>query len=245
MDSIEISVFRVSPDGKNLEMIFSCPEDFYFSSFMLEVKTLGDKDQIVSQFFDLSPALFINTVEDPTVCPTVYKKEWSVILPLEKLGITEPAMYNATFKAEYMYDEYGYPFLYNDQEVFHLITEGDYKGYIRKIDEEEVFEDCNGPVKGHIMDDCETVKDELEDFAFASDVNFVFRCLLDGLMLDRCNPVPDDVIRNYLILYGHMAAVAEKDFETAEYYFKVLAKCFKKCGEVSKNPIVHSPCNCH
>ena len=92
---ISISLFRVSGDSKSLDMIFSCPEDYYFDSLELEVKFV-DNNIFKSKLFDLSPALFDNTLSEKC---TVNRKKWTVRLPLDKLGITVPAIYIATLKA--------------------------------------------------------------------------------------------------------------------------------------------------
>jgi hypothetical protein len=38
--SISISLFRVSGDSKYLDMIFSCPEEYHFTSLQLEARIL-------------------------------------------------------------------------------------------------------------------------------------------------------------------------------------------------------------
>lgn len=73
----------------------------------------------------------------------------------------------------------------------------------------------------------------IEDVAICSDVNDVFYYILDNIKdLDEdCEGISDDSIRNYLILYGHYAAMSQKDFDTAEEYFKILVNKFVKCGQ--------------
>lgn len=90
---ISISLFRVSQDSKFLDMIFDCPFDFYFTLVELEVRTLGPDNKFQSQWFDLADVLFSD--ED-----TFQRKHWNVRLPLAKIGISEPAIYIANFKAE-------------------------------------------------------------------------------------------------------------------------------------------------
>lgn len=93
MDNISISLFRVSSDSKYLDMIFSCSKDEFFSSLIINVKSIKEKETI-SEDFDLSQALFS---ED-----TRKKSHWHVRLPLESLGYgpKRPAIYTATFKTQ-------------------------------------------------------------------------------------------------------------------------------------------------
>jgi hypothetical protein len=94
------------------------------------------------------------------------------------------------------------------------------------------WEGTENPVTGYILDICEEIPmDEQEDTAICSDVNFVYRCLLDGILEEGpCDPVSDEIIRKYLILYGHETAMKLRHLETAERYFKYLAKCFHPCN---------------
>ena len=49
-----------------------------------------------------------------------------------------------------------------------------------------------------------TTYEEIFDRLILSDVYYVYRDLLDGLLsTDRCNPLSDELIKKYLILYGH------------------------------------------
>lgn len=78
----------------------------------------------------------------------------------------------------------------------------------------------------------------------ASDVNFAYRCMLEDVMNtgDRCHSLSDDTIRNYLLLYGHQAAMNVEDFETAEVYYKQIANCFTNCGADYRDS--SNSCNC-
>ena len=40
----------------------------------------------------------------------------------------------------------------------------------------------------------------------------------------------DEAIRKYMILYGHLSAMAAGDIDIAEMYFKILINNFNKCG---------------
>lgn len=78
-----------------------------------------------------------------------------------------------------------------------------------------------------------------------SDVNSAYKCMLDDILKEgSCETVSDDAIRKYLLLYGHQAAMAVEDMETAEAYFKLIGNCFNKCA-VKDRPAKHAqPCNC-
>lgn len=85
--------------------------------------------------------------------------------------------------------------------------------------------------------------DQISDTAYASDVEGSFNCMLAHILnSDPCEAVSDDVIRNYLILFGHQAALREGDVASAWEYFKLLDNCFNKCGNEHTSKV--SPCNC-
>ena len=87
----------------------------------------------------------------------------------------------------------------------------------------------------------DVLPDSFLDTAVCSDLNFVYQCILGNIVnqTDDCVGVSDDVIRNYLFLYGHVQAMEHRHFETAQEYFKVLVRRFHKCG--SK----HDKCACN
>ena len=83
--------------------------------------------------------------------------------------------------------------------------------------------------------------EEVFDKLILSDVYYVYRDLLDGLLSsDRCDPLSDELIKKYLILYGHQQALQE-DLDVAKELFKLLHNNFTKCGNNSR--IVN--CGCH
>lgn len=196
---ISIDLFRVSSDSKYIDMIFDCPsgEQFYMSAFKLEVRD-GNGN---SENFDLTPALFTGDSKEDQLD----KDHWVVRIPLDKLGITYPAIYIAELKAHTWPPE-------NPEE------EDDYE-----------------PI-------------EVTSTAICSDVNNVYRCLLDSVIesCDECSSgckMPDDAIRNYLILYGHQAAMYQRDLDVAERYFRILSRCFTNCGE-RREPKSIKPAGC-
>lgn len=72
---------------------------------------------------------------------------------------------------------------------------------------------------------------ELSEIIYTSDVEGTFNCMLSHILnSNECGELPDDVIRNYLILFGHQAALREHNVELAWEYFKLLNNCFDKCG---------------
>lgn len=116
-EHISISLFRVSSDSKYIDMIFSCPQNYYFTSLQLEVKYYNTSDKkFNSEFFDLSMALFNSDPESEEY----NKKHWNVRIPLEKLNIFVPAIYKAVIKAEEIIEktirvnEYGFYTLTED-----------------------------------------------------------------------------------------------------------------------------------
>lgn len=184
-----INLFRISSDSKNLDMIFNCPNDYYFNSLQLEVRFL-ENNAFKSMFFDLSNALFSNNGT-----PITDKYEWTVRLPLDKLGIQVPAIYIGTFKIQ--------------------------------SDSAE-------------SDDCTCLDGVcLEDTAVCSDVNYAYKCMLKDLLelTDPCPEISDELVRKYLLLYGHQAAMSSKDFEIAEEFFRHIVNCFGNCPG-------YSPCGC-
>ena len=76
-----------------------------------------------------------------------------------------------------------------------------------------------------------TTNDEIEDELFLSDVHGLYRNIVNGLTEDlTCNSVPDDIIKQYLILYAHEAALASGDLDVAKDLFKLAHNAFSKCG---------------
>lgn len=194
--NISVSLFRVSADSKFLDMVFDCPREYHFTYLQLETRTLNDDGKFVSQWFDLSKALF--TEETKT------KHHWTVRLPLNKIGINSPAIYIATLKAQYP-----------DWEA---------------IETTEEIE-----------------PDEITDEMICSDVNDAYYYLLDNVLnvIDKCSGISDDAIRNYLILYAHIAALQQHDLDVAEVYFKLIINKFEKCPRNGRPDRIHtSSCNC-
>ena len=82
----------------------------------------------------------------------------------------------------------------------------------------------------------------LSDRLYLSDIHGVYRHLMDGLLdADKCSGVSDDLIKKYLLLYGHQAALEAKHLDIAKDYFKLMHQGFSKCG--STNNSIN--CGCH
>lgn len=71
---------------------------------------------------------------------------------------------------------------------------------------------------------------DIEDTALVSDINGVYDLLFEAITKPgKCDPISDDAIRNYMLLYGHTAAMYERDIDSAKYFFKYIAKQFANC----------------
>lgn len=254
---INIGLFRISGDSKYLDMIFDCPREYYFNSLQLQVRFI-EGSTFKSKFFDLSTELFDTTTE--STC-TIDKKHWVVRLPLYKLGITFPAIYIGTLKAQPVFTtildngtfKYALPYPYYDSSIYEVrYNTGEYAGLVYKIDEVDPLIGFDGEwVMGKIYTNCcgndcsNQLLPELTESMICSDVNYAYRCMLDDILKDDpCEKVSDDAIRKYLLLYGHQAALTVEDMETAETYFKLIGNCFEKCP-ANERSIKHAQtCNC-
>lgn len=86
------------------------------------------------------------------------------------------------------------------------------------------------------------IPDEIEDKLVLSDVQYVYRNLLDGLLeSDKCEGLSDELIKQYLILYGHQQAIHDGDLDVAKELFKLLHKNLTKCGNNTRR----ISCNCY
>lgn len=110
----------------------------------------------------------------------------------------------------------------------------------------EVFGTVNAPaiyIANLEVVNVNNVDDIIEDTLVTSDVNFAYRCMLDDILksAECCTPISDTAIRNYLLLYGHQAAMSVEDFDTAEQYYKLISQCFDSCGRDYR----YGDSNCH
>lgn len=240
-----VDLFKVSGDSKYLDAIFECPVEYYFDSLELEVKFV-DNGSFKSKHFDLSPALFSSSIESSTA----NKKRWVLRIPLDKLNIFVPAIYIATLHMSPMFItvinngtfRYSLPFPYVDSSQYEIrYNSGANKGMVYEVEgDSPLFWNDGTPVTGNIYTNCcsqectERLPQEVpSETIVCSDVNYAYRCMLDELMMKAggCEDlVSDEVIRKYLLLYGHVAAMSTRDMETAEAYFKLIGNCFNVCG---------------
>lgn len=83
--------------------------------------------------------------------------------------------------------------------------------------------------------DCDDLT-EIQAFALASDVNFVFDDLMnDVLTMGDCGEPSSDLMRNYMILFAHQEAMRLSKIEEAKKYYKILAKKFNSCCNNNKS----------
>ena len=101
--AIEISVLRVSSNGKYIEFIINCPEDFYFTDFTVNVYEGNDK-------YSLKDCLFIVPEdyegEDPVVEDedgnTYWNKHYySGQFKLEDIDVITPEMFEIHLEAHH------------------------------------------------------------------------------------------------------------------------------------------------
>lgn len=101
--AIEISVLRVSSNGKYIEFIINCPEDYYFTDFIVNVYEGDDK-------YSLKDCLFVVPEdyegEDPTVEDedgNLYwnKHYYSGQFKLEDIDVTDPEMFEIYLEAHH------------------------------------------------------------------------------------------------------------------------------------------------
>ena len=73
---------------------------------------------------------------------------------------------------------------------------------------------------------------EIKESGLASDVTRIYQDILDNVLSlsGDCTKISDEAIRKYMILYGHLSAMAAGDIDIAEMYFKILINNFNKCG---------------
>jgi hypothetical protein len=85
--------------------------------------------------------------------------------------------------------------------------------------------------------------DLIDDTLYLSDAHGVYRNLLNGLTKDiTCGSVDDEVVKQYLMLYAHEAALLSGDIDVAKDMFKLMHKNFNNCGR-AKSTI--NDCGCH
>lgn len=221
MKGITIELFRVSKDSKYLDLKFSCPRYYYFTSLEITAKLLTE-GKFKKTKWELGEYLFTEPVLDENNNPVgdetqfiTDKTDWVVRIPLkEALDVDKPGIYDATFTATF------------NRELW-----------------EDEHPDWQEWCESDLPDG-----ENLIETATTSDVNFAYRCMLDDLLQESCGcscpQVSDEAVRKYLILYGHQAALTTGDDEVAEVYFKLLSNCFNRCGNNERSGAPHKGCGC-
>ena len=198
--AIEITVLRVSSNGKYIEFIMNCPKDYYFTDFRINV--LGKDDDIYS----LKESLFLATEEDDD-------KIWSEIdelwyhnrhyyvgqFKVEDIGVTVPEIYKVELTA------------YHNPE----------------IQEDEDLDPCDAHPK---VLTAEAYISDVSKAYYCLSQDILSAAGSDGQGLCGNDEVMDRVIRNYLILYAHQEAMHLHYLDDARKYFTLLQRCFSVCG---------------
>ena len=208
--AIEVSVLRVSSNGKYIEFIINCPKDYYFTDFIVGVYGGDDKYSLKDCLFEAQLG-DQDAIYDST--DRVYyhnKQEYSGQFKLEDIDVFVPEMFEIHLEAHH-----------NSE------CPGD-------------TTDPDNPFKDEHKDECIINTDPITVDAYISDVSQVYSCLMDDILkigTDLCTneKVQDELIRNYLILYAHREAMNMKEPQEAKKYFTLLQNCFNgKCGNKHK-----------
>ena len=85
---IETVIMRISPNGKFLEYVANCPEEYHFWDFLIRIEGQDEWISIGDSIFDR---------EDPTV------QYISGQFPVSDLGVTGPAIYHIKLIGRYDY----------------------------------------------------------------------------------------------------------------------------------------------
>lgn len=205
--AIEISVLRVSSNGKYIEFIINCPKDYFFTDFTVNVLGSTDKYSLKNSLF-LVPEGYVGegTVEWPEDSGIIYwnKQYYSGQFKVEDLGVKVPEIYEIHLEAAH-----------NDNF---------------EDDEEQHPSD-------YIEPECIKPQEVLETTAYISDVSKAYTCLMNDILsmgngekICEDADATDNLIRNYLILYAHQEAMHMHELEEARKYFTFLNKCFSNCG---------------
>lgn len=219
---INISLFRVSSDGKFLDVMIECPRGFQFTSFKLKAlyKLNGEQKE---ELFDIGDKLFRELISDDghhRKYQLSKENRWVFRVDIHKdLNIEVPAIYVGTFNAKEIQCEC------NKKPLIPI-------------------EDLDGPMEHHHHHHHETDHTWLdhklielpEAEAICSDVSAVYLTMMDGLINEPgCAGIPDDVVRNYLILFAHQEAMRLGHISDAILYFNMINNNFTKCGNFERS----------
>jgi len=199
--AIEISVLRVSSNGKYIEFIINCPEDYYFTDFTVEVYGGDDKYSLKDCLFTV-PEDYEG--EDPWVLDEDGNKYWnkhyySGQFKLEDIEVTEPEMFKISLEVHH--NESADSDIENNMET----------------------NECWNP--DPIINETVYISDVSHVYSCLMD-----SILKLGTDVCGDSDIQDEVIRNYLILYAHQEAMKLRELSDAKKYFSILKKCFSNCG---------------
>lgn len=87
-------------------------------------------------------------------------------------------------------------------------------------------------------------EDQIEPaVAWTSDLRHVYDCMAASILnSDPCEGLPDSVIRNEVLLQGHLLALKNQKTMEALEYFILLNNCGSNCGQTHTH---FAPCNCN
>lgn len=216
---ISISKFDVDPEGDFLQLIVDCPSDFRDP----------DSNIIIPgyHFTEMQITIYNKNYRDQNGHVVTYDfstavfgddvertSHWMIKIPLTfnmENGEVVPSMYKLHISA---------------QKNKLPISNDDTSDLLSTID--AITQD----------DDNDIISSE----AWTSDLRHVYDCMTSSILnSDPCDGVPDSVIRNEVILQGHLLALRNQRTAEALEYFILLNNCGSKCEKTSTH---FSPCNC-
>lgn len=213
--AIEISVLRVSSNGKYIEFIINCPEDYFFTDFTINV--LGKEDEKYS----LKDCLFKFKLLDEESSASD-----------ESTGDLPDWIVRSEIDGELYYNKHYYSGQFKVEDLGVTVPEI-YEVHLTAEHNESADSDLENELE---EDQCWNIPLEIYATAYISDVAKAYNCIMDDILTlgeKVCgdDEVMDRVIRNYLILYAHQEAMHLHYLDDARRYFTLLSKCFSTCGD--------------
>lgn len=200
--AIEISVLRVSSNGKYIEFIINCPRDYYFTDFVINVEGGTDKYSLKESLF-IPPTEYegADIIDGPDEQRYFNRHFYSGQVKIEDLGVDVP-------------------------EIYEINIEAWHNPYADSEEENEMEKnDCWTPdpvinVHAYISDVSKAYTCMMDDIL----------AMGSGEKICEDSELTDRIIRNYLILYAHQEAMHMHEIYEARKYFTFLNKCFNKCS---------------
>ena len=198
--AIEISVLRVSSNGKYIEFIINCPKDYFFTDFIINVYGQEQDKYSLKDSMFIVPIGYLgdDVVEGPDGQPYWNKHYYSGQFKVEDINVDHPEMFEIYLEAYHNENA--------DSEV-----------------ENEMEEDeCWTPPQ--IITATAYISDVSKVYTcLMNDILSMGESLCDN------SEAMDRLIRNYLILYAHQEAMNLRELPEARKYFTLLQKCFTHC----------------